>query len=70
MRVNDQTVTVGSGAATIFQNGVAQAVTWTKTSKAAQITFADATTGADVPLVRGQTWIAAIKNTGGNVTWQ
>ncbi len=80
MRVDEVTVfedgyrekitTIGSGPATIFQNGVAQAVTWTKTAKTSQITFADATTGADVPLVRGQTWIAAVKNNGGNVTWQ
>ena len=79
MRDNETTVlqdgyreaitTVGSGAATIFQNGTAIPVTWTKTSKTAQITFADAN-GKDVPLVRGQTWIAAVPNNGGNVTWQ
>lgn len=79
MRVNESTVlqdgyrevipTIGSGAATIFQNGTATPVTWTKTSKASQITFTDAE-GKDVPLVRGQTWIAAVKNNGGNVTWQ
>jgi len=79
MRVNQTTVfedgnrekivTIGSGPATIFQNGLATAVTWSKTSKTAQITFADAA-GVDVPLVRGQTWIAAVKNNGGNVTWQ
>jgi hypothetical protein len=79
IRVNESTVlqdgyrevigTIGSGAATIFQNGTATPVTWHKTSKASQITFTDAT-GADVPLVRGQTWIAAVPNGNGNVSWQ
>ncbi len=61
--------TIGSGPATIFQNGTAINVTWHKASKTSQINFTDAT-GADVPLVRGQTWIAAVPNNGGNVTWQ
>jgi len=79
MRVDETTVfehgnrekllTVGSRPPTIFQNGIATPVTWTKTSKSAQITFTD-TTCVDVPLIRGQTWIAAVKNNGGNVTWQ
>jgi hypothetical protein len=79
MRVDEKTVlqdgyreqitTIGSGAATIFQNGTATAVTWHKTAKISQITFTDAA-GVDVPLVRGQTWIAAVPNNGGNVTWQ
>jgi len=61
--------TIGSGAATIFQNGTATNVTWTKASKLGQITFTDAV-GADVPLVRGQTWIIAVPNGDGDVTWQ
>ncbi|HZJ34963.1 MAG TPA: DUF3048 domain-containing protein [Candidatus Angelobacter sp.] len=61
--------TIGSGAATIFQNGIATNVTWTKASKLGQITFTDAV-GVDVPLVRGQTWIIAIPNGSGDVTWQ
>ncbi|CAN5391786.1 DUF3048 domain-containing protein [soil metagenome] len=65
----EKIVTIGSGAATIFQNGTAIAVTWSKTAKNAQITFNDAA-GKDVPLVRGQTWIAAVKNNGGDVSWQ
>lgn len=79
MRVDEQTVlqdgyreqitTVGSGPATIFQNGTATPETWHKTSEASQITFTDAT-GTDVPLVRGQTWIAAVPNNEGGVTWQ
>jgi len=78
MRVNETTVfedgnresiaTIGSGAATIFQNGTATAVTWTKTGKSNQITFTDAA-GADIPLVRGQTWIVAVPNGKGDVSW-
>jgi hypothetical protein len=78
MRVDETTVledgyresitTIGSGSAVIFQNGVAINATWHKDSKVGQVTFTDAV-GADIPLVRGQTWIAAIPNDGGNVTW-
>ena len=60
--------TIGSGAAVIFQNGVATNATWTKASKLGQVTFADAA-GKDIPLVRGQTWIIAVPNSGGDVTW-
>jgi hypothetical protein len=59
---------VGSGAATIFQDGTVQEVTWTKASKTEQIKFTDAA-GADVPLARGQTWLTSVPQTGG-VTWQ
>ena len=79
MKVDESTVlqdgkreaitTIGSGAATIFQNGTVQEVTWHKTSKTGQVTYTDAT-GKDVPLVRGQTWIAAVPNGAGSVTWQ
>lgn len=79
MRVNESTVlqdgyresidTIGKGNATIFQNGVAISATWHKTSKASQITFTDAA-GKDIPLVRGQTWISAVSNDGGDVTWK
>lgn len=61
--------TTGSGEAVIFQNGIAQTVTWTKADRASQIKFTD-TSGKDVPLVRGQTWITAIPTSGGSVTWQ
>lgn len=62
-------VTTGSGEATIFQNGTAINVTWTKKDRTSQITFADKT-GKDVPLVRGQTWISAVPDDGGSVSWQ
>jgi len=79
MRVDETTVfedgwresisTIGSGAATIFQNGTAVSATWHKSSKLGQITFTDAA-GSDIPLVRGQTWVAAVPNNGGDVTWK
>lgn len=59
---------LGSGQAIIFQNGTAQTVTWHKASRSAQLTF---TSGAkEVPLGRGQTWIAAVPNGRGSVSWQ
>lgn len=61
---------IGTGKATIFQDGTVQEVTWTKKSKTDQIVFTDAQ-GADVPLARGQTWLTAVpENDGGGVTWQ
>jgi hypothetical protein len=60
---------IGSGQAVIFQNGVAQEVTWSKPSRAAAMTFTDAA-GKDVPLIRGQTWIAAVPNSTGSISWQ
>lgn len=61
--------TTGTGEAVIFQNGTAQTVTWSKADRASQLRFIDAA-GKDVPLVRGQTWISAIPNGSGAVTWQ
>jgi hypothetical protein len=61
--------TTGSGEAVIFQNGIAQNVTWTKADRGSQIKFTDAN-GKDVPLIRGQTWITAIPIDGGSVSWQ
>lgn len=61
--------TIGSGTAYIFQDGEVQEVTWSKPSKAAQITFTNAS-GQDVPLARGQTWITAVPATNGGATWQ
>lgn len=60
--------TIGTGAATIFQDGTFQEVTWTKPSKTDQIVFTDAE-GKDVPLARGQTWITAVPADTGSVTW-
>ncbi len=80
MKVNEQTVlqdgyreqidTVGSGSASLFQDGTEQEVTWHKDSNESQLYFTDAA-GARVALARGQTWITAVPvNRGGGVTWQ
>jgi hypothetical protein len=65
----EQIDAIGSGSATIFQDGTVQEVTWKKPSRTSQITFTDAN-GVDVPLARGQTWITALPNGSGSVTWQ
>jgi len=65
----EQIDAIGTGAATIFQDGEVKEVTWSKASKAAQITFTDAE-GKDYPLARGQTWITAVPSDTGAVTWR
>lgn len=62
------TDTVSSGKAVIFQNGTAIEGTWTKPSQFEQIKFTDET-NKEVELVRGQTWIAAVPNDNGSVTY-
>ncbi len=79
MKVNETTVmedgyrqsiqTNGSGGAYIFQDGTVQEVTWKKLNRAGQITFTDSK-GNDVPLARGQTWITAVPNHTGGVSWR
>lgn len=61
--------TSGNGKATIFQNGVATEATWKKANRAGQLQFVDGN-GKDIPLVRGQTWIGAVPNGSGSVSWQ
>lgn len=60
---------IGSGKAYIFQNGSVHKVTWKKASKTKQITFTDSA-GKDFPLARGQTWISAVPNGSGGVSWE
>lgn len=50
---------VGSGEGWVFQDGNVTKVTWKKSSRSAQITFADSK-GNAVGLNPGQTWITAI----------
>jgi hypothetical protein len=65
----EQITTTGSGVADIFENGTVQEVTWHKDSRAGQLYFTDAS-GKSVSLNRGKTWITAIPNGSGNVSWQ
>ncbi len=79
MKVNQQRVledgwreqinAIGSGTAYIFQDGIAQEVTWKKAGRKDQIIFTDAE-GKDVPLARGQTWVTAVPSNTGGATWQ
>ncbi len=66
---HSEITTIGEGKVTIFQNGIVTVGTWHKTSKTSQITFTDEA-GKDIPLVRGQTWITALPNIGGSLSWQ
>jgi hypothetical protein len=66
----EQITTTGSGRARIFQDGVVVEGSWTKKDRGSQIVFTDST-GKEIPLDRGQTWITAVPaNQGGKVTWQ
>ena len=66
----EQITTIGSGQGWVFQDGTEQVVTWHKDSQAGQLYFTDSS-GAQVALARGQTWITAVPgNEGGRVTWQ
>ena len=61
--------TTGTGQAYVFQNGTVQSVTWQKSGKSSPLRLVGAD-GADISLVRGQTWIAAAPTTGGGVSWK
>ena len=61
--------TIGTGSAVIFQNGTAIEATWHKPDRKTGITFTDSE-GKDIPLNRGQTWISAVPNGSGSVSWQ
>lgn len=65
----ESVTTTGSGGAVIFQNGTAIESTWHKADRGAPLTFTDAA-GKDIPLIRGQTWILAVPNGSGSVSWQ
>ena len=61
--------TTGSGKAEVFQNGKIISCTWRKASRADALELID-TAGKPVELARGQTWIAAVPNDRGSVSWQ
>lgn len=61
--------TTGRGEAIIFQNGTAEEVTWNKVKRSTQLFFTNKE-GKEVKLNRGQTWIAAVPNGKGDVSWQ
>ncbi len=61
--------TVGGGKADVFQNGTVIEGTWKKDSQASPLELLDAA-GKPISLARGQTWIAAVPNSGGSISWQ
>lgn len=61
--------TTGAGKAEVFQNGMVTECTWRKNSRSEPLELIDAN-GQPVELARGQTWIAAVPNNGGGVSWQ
>lgn len=61
--------TTGSGKATIFQNGAAIKANWHRKSRASQLYFTD-NENKKILLARGQTWITAIPNGKGTVSWR
>ena len=64
----EQMDTIGSGEAFIFQNGIVETATWKKDSKKSQLRFVDSS-GKDIELEAGQTWITAIAPER-SVSWQ
>ena len=62
-------VTVGEGRAVIFQKGSVIEGKWSKGNNEEQLKFIDSK-GKVIPLERGQTWISAVPNGKGNVSWQ
>ncbi len=60
--------TTGNGKAYIFQNGTVVEATWRKTATKSQIQWLDSE-GNSIVLNRGQTWVAAVPNRGGSVSW-
>lgn len=60
--------TTGSGKAVVFQNGSATEVTWKKDGRKGQLKFSR--DNKEFKLIRGKTWISAIPNGSGSVSWQ
>lgn len=64
-----QITTTGTGKVTIFQNGKVIKGTWHRKNRYVQYTFKN-TDGKEIELARGQTWITAIPNGEGSVSWR
>ena len=65
----EDVITVGTGKAYIFQNGVVAQATWKRDNENAELKLVDAA-GKDIALNRGQTWIAAFTPGRGSIAWQ
>ena len=60
--------TTGTGTAYVFQNGTVTECTWRKNDRMSPLELLDAS-GKTILLNRGQTWVGAIPNSGGSVSW-
>lgn len=60
--------TVGSGKATIFQDGLATEGTWNKSGQFEQLVFTD-NEGKEILFNRGQVWIVAVPNNTNTVSY-
>lgn len=65
---HENITTIGSGSATIFQNGEVIEGTWQKSSAKDQIIFRD-NSGNLIKFAPGQVWIAAVPIYSGSVNW-
>lgn len=61
--------TIGSGSGVIFKDGVAEEIIWEKSSENANLILKNQN-GQQIKLNRGQTWIVAVPNSGGSISWQ
>lgn len=59
---------IGSGTGLVFQDGKTIKATWKKPTRTSRTIFYDATTGKEIPFVRGQIWIEMLP-TGTPVTY-
>ena len=60
---------IGSGGATIFQDGVAQEGKWVKSSENSPLILQN-NDGSNFKINRGQSWIVAVGNSTGSIGWQ
>ena len=67
--LHQEITTSGTGTAYIFQGGTVTKVTWHKKNSAGQLSFTDKD-GKEIALARGQTWITALPNQKGSVSWK
>ena len=61
--------TTGKNRVVIFQNGTVKRGFWKRSTIKNQFVFID-TKGKSIPLARGQTWITAIPQGAGSVSWK
>lgn len=61
--------TIGTGSGVVFRDGVAEEITWEKSSEFSPLILKNAN-GETIKLNRGQTWVSAVPVQSGSVSWQ